>query len=119
MCAAYWQQAGNPDQGAIVVLKASNWLGAHFYMCKSCTDLDPRFAEPRLTRVPRRTAQATQPRQSFTAITNYDRTAVTLRLRRLIPAGIQCPVLMNLRGHFRRGACRMSRALRMGRAVTG
>ena len=61
MCAACWQQAGNPDQGAIVVLKASNWLGAHFYMCKSCTDLDPRFAEPRLTRVPRRTAQATQP----------------------------------------------------------
>jgi hypothetical protein len=39
-CAACGQQAGNPDQDAIVVLKVNNWLGAHFYMCKSCTDLD-------------------------------------------------------------------------------
>ena len=41
-CVACGQQAGNPDQDAIVVLKVNNRLGAHFYMCKSCTDLDLR-----------------------------------------------------------------------------
>ena len=29
---------------AIVVLKITDWLGAHFYLCKSCTDRDLRFA---------------------------------------------------------------------------
>ena len=43
-CASCGQQAGNPDQDAIVVLKVNHWLGAHFYLCKSCTDLDLRSA---------------------------------------------------------------------------
>ncbi len=43
-CTACGQPAGDPDQDAIVVVKVTNWLGAHFYLCPSCTDLDMRFA---------------------------------------------------------------------------
>ncbi len=39
-CAACGQNAWNPDQGPVVMHKVSNWLGAHFYLCKSCADLD-------------------------------------------------------------------------------
>ena len=39
-CAACGQQAWNPDQDPVVVHKVSNRLGARFYLCKSCADLD-------------------------------------------------------------------------------
>jgi hypothetical protein len=42
VCAACGQPAGNPDTDAIVVAKVTDWFGAHFYMCHSCTDLDLR-----------------------------------------------------------------------------
>ena len=44
MCHAYGRQTGDPDRDAIVVLRVTGWLGAHFYLCKSCTDRDLRFA---------------------------------------------------------------------------
>jgi hypothetical protein len=32
LCTACGQPAGGPDQDAIVVVKVTNWLGAHFYL---------------------------------------------------------------------------------------
>ena len=44
VCAACGQPAGDPDKDAMVVVKVTDWLGAHFYLCQSCTDLDMRLA---------------------------------------------------------------------------
>lgn len=41
-CAACGQPAGDPGKDAIVVVKVTDWLGAHFYPCTSCTNLDTR-----------------------------------------------------------------------------
>jgi len=43
-CMACGQPAGDPDQDAIVVVKVTDWLGAHFCLCLSCTEADLRFA---------------------------------------------------------------------------
>jgi hypothetical protein len=40
ICTACGHTAGDPDTDAIVVAKAADWLGVHFYMCQSCTELD-------------------------------------------------------------------------------
>jgi hypothetical protein len=42
MCAGCGQPAGNPDTDAMVLVKVTDWFGAHFYMCQSCTELDLR-----------------------------------------------------------------------------
>jgi hypothetical protein len=42
-CASCGQPAGDPDKDAMVVAKVTDWLGAHFYLCTSCTDLDIRL----------------------------------------------------------------------------
>jgi hypothetical protein len=34
-CPAFGQQAGDPDQDAIVLAKVTDWLGAHLYLCGS------------------------------------------------------------------------------------
>ncbi len=36
--------AGDPGKDAMVVVKVIDWLGADFYLCQSCTDLDMRVA---------------------------------------------------------------------------
>jgi hypothetical protein len=43
-CTACGQPAGDPDQDAIVVVKVTDWLGAHFCLCLSCTEVNLRFA---------------------------------------------------------------------------
>ena len=40
MFAACGQPAGDPDKDAMVVVKVTDWLGAHFYLCQSCAELD-------------------------------------------------------------------------------
>jgi hypothetical protein len=39
-CPACGQQAGDPDQDAIVLAQVTDRLGAHLYLCRSCADLD-------------------------------------------------------------------------------
>ena len=41
-CTACGQPAGDPTQDAVVVARVAPWLGAHFYLCALCTDLDLR-----------------------------------------------------------------------------
>ena len=38
------QPAGDPDMDAMVMVKVTDWLGAHFYLCRSCAELDMRLA---------------------------------------------------------------------------
>jgi len=40
ICAACGHPAGDPDTGAIVVVKLADRLGTRFCLCKSCTRLD-------------------------------------------------------------------------------
>jgi len=44
-CAACGEQAGDPAADAIAVLRVAAWLGAHFYLCQSCTAQDLPLAE--------------------------------------------------------------------------
>lgn len=41
-CAARGQPAGDPGTDAVVVVRVAPWLGAHFYLCGGCADLDLR-----------------------------------------------------------------------------
>ena len=41
-CAACRRPAGDPGSGAVVVARVAQWLGAHFYLCASCAELDLR-----------------------------------------------------------------------------
>jgi hypothetical protein len=41
-CEACGQPAGDPGKDVIVVGKAAIWLGAHFYFCSLCAELDLR-----------------------------------------------------------------------------
>jgi len=43
-CAACGGPAEDAGTDAIVVLKVADWLGAHFYLCQSCTAQDLRAA---------------------------------------------------------------------------
>jgi hypothetical protein len=43
-CTPCGQPAGDPDQDAIVVVKVTDRLGAHFCLWLSCTEVDLRFA---------------------------------------------------------------------------
>jgi len=39
-CSACGDQAGDPDQDAIILAKVAAWLGAHVHLCGSRADLD-------------------------------------------------------------------------------
>jgi len=39
-CAACGQPAGDPVQDAVVVARVAAWLGAYFYLCALCAELD-------------------------------------------------------------------------------
>jgi hypothetical protein len=41
-CSACGQSAGDPGRDAVVVARVAPWLGAHFYLCSSCAELDLR-----------------------------------------------------------------------------
>lgn len=41
-CAACGQPAGDLRTGAVVMARVASWLGAHFYLCSWCTELDLR-----------------------------------------------------------------------------
>jgi hypothetical protein len=41
-CTACGQPAGDPTQDAVVVARVAPWVGAHFYLCALCAELDPR-----------------------------------------------------------------------------
>jgi hypothetical protein len=41
-CAACGQPAGDPDADAVVVARIASWLGACFYLCSVCAELDLR-----------------------------------------------------------------------------
>ena len=43
-CTACGQQAGDPDKDAVVLAKLTESLGAHFYLCTSCEEVDSRLA---------------------------------------------------------------------------
>lgn len=43
-CAACGQQAGDPGMDAVVVARVAPRLGAHFYLCSVCAELDLRDA---------------------------------------------------------------------------
>jgi len=46
-CAACGQPAGDPGMDAVVVARVAPWLGAHFYLCSSCAELDLRYSPHR------------------------------------------------------------------------
>jgi hypothetical protein len=43
-CAACGQPAGDPTQDAVVVARVAAWLGAHFYLCAFCAELNLRHS---------------------------------------------------------------------------
>jgi hypothetical protein len=46
-CAACGQPAGDPSMDAVVVARVAPWLGAHFYLCSPCAELDLRHTRHR------------------------------------------------------------------------
>jgi len=44
-CAACGRPAGHPGTGAVVVARVVPRLGAHFYLCSSCAELDLRHTQ--------------------------------------------------------------------------